>query len=614
MTFRLITILFILNGLNISAQTTISGGNVSGNWDINGSPYLIEGHILVPDNSTLSIAPGVTVEFQGHYKLFINGTLLASGTASDSILFTVAPDSISSGWWGIRFDSTPITNDSSMIEFCKIQHGNAFGIEDDARGGGICINNYSKVRIANSLITHNNAFREGGGIYCGNGSSPVIEYNTISHNTVEQSDGGGISIFNECHPIIRGNIIEFNTSESSGGGISTEYPCSATIEYNQIRNNVTNSAGGGIHCGYSGAHIIRNNVIEDNLAYGVGGGIFCYQNDESEITNNVIAFNTSLDDDNHRGGGGIHSNGGAHSIVNNHIVSNTSAAGGGGVFARGNVPIIGNVIANNTALLGGGIYLEYIGISAGSPKILNCTIANNLSTGSGINDGGGGLYCDQDRDPEIRNVIFHGNEAANGNGNDIYLLDNASDPWITYTNLPGGSNSIYTNGNPYTGVYSNNFDDDPMFQSATIGTGSTYDGLAADWTLQFNSPFIDVGSSNTAGLPPLDLAANARIVGSFVDLGAYEFQSNPTGVNNRIASHAINIYPNPTTGNAFIQLEDQSEIVLVRIFDNLGALVGQENPNRAKPVRCNLPESSGVYVIQTVNSDGVFNAARILKK
>ena len=72
------------------AQTTIPGGDVSGTWEISGSPYLIEGEITIPDGETLAIDPGVLVEFQGHYKFNVQGRILAEGTEQDSIFFTIA--------------------------------------------------------------------------------------------------------------------------------------------------------------------------------------------------------------------------------------------------------------------------------------------------------------------------------------------------------------------------------------------------------------------------------------------------------------------------------------------------------------------------------------------
>ena len=62
------------------SQTIIPAGDISGAWTISGSPYLVQGTVQIPTDSTLVIEPGVTVEFQGHYALNVQGRLLAEVT------------------------------------------------------------------------------------------------------------------------------------------------------------------------------------------------------------------------------------------------------------------------------------------------------------------------------------------------------------------------------------------------------------------------------------------------------------------------------------------------------------------------------------------------------
>jgi len=90
----------------------------------------------------------VRVEFHGHYKLNVQGRLIASGTKTKSIIFTVSDTSGFSNnassdgaWGGIRFDGTPATNDSSLLKYCRIKYaktfaGNAGGTNGE-KGGGI---------------------------------------------------------------------------------------------------------------------------------------------------------------------------------------------------------------------------------------------------------------------------------------------------------------------------------------------------------------------------------------------------------------------------------------------------------------------------------------------
>src|ERR1041385_3626991 len=100
-------------------QTTIPAGNVYGIWTLAGSPYLVQGSIQIPNDSTLIIQSGVRVEFQGTYKLNVLGRLIAIGTVTDTIIFT--PANTTNGWRGIRFDNTPTSNDTSKIIYCKLQ-------------------------------------------------------------------------------------------------------------------------------------------------------------------------------------------------------------------------------------------------------------------------------------------------------------------------------------------------------------------------------------------------------------------------------------------------------------------------------------------------------------
>ena len=69
------------------SQTFIPAGDVYGTWAILNSPYYIQGDITIPNDSTLTIEPGVLVEFQGHYALNVQGRLLAIGTDANKIDF-----------------------------------------------------------------------------------------------------------------------------------------------------------------------------------------------------------------------------------------------------------------------------------------------------------------------------------------------------------------------------------------------------------------------------------------------------------------------------------------------------------------------------------------------
>ena len=91
----------------------IGTGNVSGTWTLDNSPYIVGQDITIARDHTLTIVPGVIVKFTGHYKLDVRGTLLAVGTETDTIVFTVENNTgfndhnvLDGGWNGIRFIET----------------------------------------------------------------------------------------------------------------------------------------------------------------------------------------------------------------------------------------------------------------------------------------------------------------------------------------------------------------------------------------------------------------------------------------------------------------------------------------------------------------------------
>lgn len=149
----LITVCSTIWTIKLLAETVVPGGIVSGTWNLASSPYKIMGSIQISDGETLTIDPGVRVEFQGAYKLNVQGRLLAIGMPNDTITFTAAD--INSGWRGIRFDNTAITNDTSEIKYCKLQYcNNVIGSQPDNLGGALYFYNFSKAIISKSYIAN----------------------------------------------------------------------------------------------------------------------------------------------------------------------------------------------------------------------------------------------------------------------------------------------------------------------------------------------------------------------------------------------------------------------------------------------------------------------------
>ena len=96
------------------AQTEVEG-EVSGVWDIDGSPYVLVDTVIVPEDEELTIDPGVEVEFGEDMLLLVEGNLTAVGTEDDTIYFMSGEDTISGSIW-LEFDGE---EDTVSFAFCR---------------------------------------------------------------------------------------------------------------------------------------------------------------------------------------------------------------------------------------------------------------------------------------------------------------------------------------------------------------------------------------------------------------------------------------------------------------------------------------------------------------
>jgi len=469
---------------NSFSQTSIPAGTVSGNWTLAGSPYNVMGDITIPNDSTLTIDLGVLVEFMGNYSMKVQGRLLAIGSVTDTIIFTIPTDSIGSfTWMGVQFDSTLSTNDSSKIMYCDISYANVYAIE--ARY-------FSKILISYNKI-HNNRT----GIYC-NGSNMEIINNTISNNSTNIYSAG---IFcRSSSPIIANNIISNNSTNDRGGGIYCLSSSNPSITGNTISNNGSNGSnncryGGGIYCSSSNP-TITNNTISNNSASRGGGGFFCWASNPS-ITNNTI--------------------------------SNDSSSYGGGIFyGNSSSPIlVNNILWGNYADTNG--HQVYLSDSASAPSFSYCDIQGD-TTDFGIGAGSyTGSYTNNiNTDPLFVSPSDSAGSGFNGLAADWSLLScspciNAGTTDTTGLNLPtldvAGNPRIYNGAaDTIVDIGSYEYQGEPTTFTAAI-TGTSYilcigDSIASataspaggvapytySWTLN-DSIILNDSTSTLTGVP-----------------------------------------------------------------------------------------------------------------
>lgn len=310
-----------------------------------------------------------------------------------------------------------------------------------------------------------------------------------------------------------------------GGALAIKYCNRTRITNNRFSHNECSGSlayGAAITLNYmegNGAMIqVNNNIFEYNYSPNRNGAVSAYKA-ALDFKNNIIRYNEGYA----TVAGFIYFGG---SIVNNFFSNNKCNTQGAVYFyasmANYDVDFINNVIANNDGLTAGGLH-----INSSRPNIINNTIVNNLSTDSFY---GGGVLFEGNSDAIFRNNIIYGNENILGDTIQIYIGNSLSNPNFYYNDIQKGLNGIRPAGasSNFTGVYSNNLDANPSFNSPTFGVGDAFTTISNNWSINQGSPLINKGYliNSYSGFPIIDYANNPRIFNGKIDIGAFENQDD----------------------------------------------------------------------------------------
>lgn len=562
-----ICILFI--NTSTIAQTSVQAGTLSSaHWTLSGSPYKIMGHVIVANGDSLIIDPGVVVEFQGQYKLFCNGKIIANGTPNQRIKFTVPVANQSLGWLGIRYDNTPTTNGKSSFDYCIFEYGKA-NLTGDMKGGGLFFNKFSNCIISNCIFQNCYSEHGGGAIYAWD-ASPTIVRDTFYNNSY-YSGGGSILLINSSSIIdsclfMDAGLIFYNSYAKISNNTFTRCLHTGGVScwddpnkgYLEITNNIfdscsqKNGGGGGGVLLFNAAAKIEHNIFKENFSEFAGGGaIACFTQSVYPNTNKTI-------------------------ISNNLIYGNRCRPGG-----------FGNS-------LGGGA----IAFSNCSGKVINNTIVDNFS-----DTAGGAIFCSTGSSPSFYNNIIYGNKADTAIEN-IFIIDNASDPQFYNNNIEGGYNGINTNGTPLVGANVNNIDTIPDFTNPAAGV----------YTLDSGSACINAGDTTGIGplIPNLDLGGKRRIANLVIDMGAFEAKDTSThnSVADVLVAKLCSVYPNPNRGAFTVELFNNANNANFWVYDVLGKEVYKSTLTHSKS-QIQLQQSSGMYLLR-VEVDGEMFVDRMM--
>lgn len=241
----------ILNGCAFAGGTEVPGGEVSGRWSKDSSPYFVTGDITVPEGDVLHIGPGVQVMFAGPYGMTIrNGArLLAMGNEIDPIEFTAWNRQM--GWTGLRFWES---GDDDILRHCLLTFSK--------KGSGIIPRDYDEDEDEPTMPEPQDPNRCGGAVYCYL-SSPILMNCKIANNAGDL--GGAVYCF-ESSPVISNTVVANNLSagwNQQCGGIFAEEGSVPEIENCTIVNN----SPGGILFLSADLAKVTNTIVWGNNTY-----------------------------------------------------------------------------------------------------------------------------------------------------------------------------------------------------------------------------------------------------------------------------------------------------------------------------------------------------------
>jgi len=255
----------------LPAGTHIWENEISGTWDIHGSPYIVMGSLNVPDGEILVIDSGVVVKFNTTEIFMIDGCILAEGTEQNPILFTAYDNSVR--WGGLGWDETPVTNDTSKFKHCIFEYAYGYGTEYGFNcGGAIAINMVDKIKITNCLFRHNLADKftgnnpAGGAIVLGKSSIHISH--CIFHDNAG-SWGGALAICDNSNPVIDNCLFYNNEATYIGGGggaVLVWTDCDPHFMNCTFADNHAADAGGAVELEFGGTSTFTNCIFWGNKA------------------------------------------------------------------------------------------------------------------------------------------------------------------------------------------------------------------------------------------------------------------------------------------------------------------------------------------------------------
>jgi parallel beta-helix repeat protein len=293
----------------VQASTEVNGTIMSDTiWTKANSPYNLIGPMLVSKGITLTIEPGVIVNFN-HYYIQINGTLVARGSNTDKIQFNDGSITFMySTSWNEQSNTGTIIENANLNSITIEIRSSSVKINNNIINGGLIQSQIQASDEDTSLyLTHEKfetAIISNNCIVGGSHSSIIEALNTdiVSNNTLICTQNQRIGINAQYYSSVMSNIIAGVRGYGIVGGkyiagnVVSGFEIGINAGSSTVTNNLIFNNTKGIEIGGAGC-IVQNNTISYN-SVGVysAQGYFNYNNFENNSDYDIYLDNTATSD------------------------------------------------------------------------------------------------------------------------------------------------------------------------------------------------------------------------------------------------------------------------------------------------------------------------------
>ncbi len=302
------------------AQNCEVSGNQNGIWDCD--TVFVVGDVIVPEESSLSIAAGTNVIFKDHYNILVKGDFEAVGNENEPVVFTSIDttgfykwDSNDGGWNAITFQDV---KNPIKLEYCNFSYGKA--VNEIRRGGALRFFNVDDVTINNCKFSNNFTSGKGAGLYAENSNFKITNsevdgnmgYNqdgeymhgcgfqflkcTVNmedmyfHDNICTAAYGGGANFDSCTANVNRAVFEDNiTTNAAGLGIQRSNDYEVRISNVLFHNNIALHYGGAMAMATS-SPLVQNVTMVNNYTVGAGGGAMQFYSEARPVFKNCIIW------------------------------------------------------------------------------------------------------------------------------------------------------------------------------------------------------------------------------------------------------------------------------------------------------------------------------------